>query len=330
MALKWGIAAAGRISHDFANSLSTLNQDDHKVVAVAARDLSRAEEFAKKFNIVQAYGSYVELAQDPNVEVVYIGTLNPQHFEVATLMLEHGKNVLVEKPLCINEKQAHKLITLAKESKLFLMEAIWSRLFPSYQYIRKQIEDGVLGEVTSVEVEFGFASLKIKIEKKDLGGGTVLDLGVYAIQLCQWVFKQVPISITATGKLNDEGVDDEVAAEINYGDNKVGKIKTSALNTLSNTAKISGTRGQITVPTFWCPTSIIVDGAEISWPLSKAKYQFNSTNSCGLRYEAEEVRKCIRDGKLESKNVTHNESLLIAHIEDEIRKQIGVKYPKDE
>lgn len=162
MVLNWGIAACGRISHDFVNALSTLNGDDHKIVAVAARDLSRAEEFAKKFSITKAYGSYLELAQNPNVEIVYIATLNPQHMEVAQLMLEHGKNVLVEKPLCINEKQAHTLINLAKEQKLFLMEAIWSRLFPSYQHIRKQIENGALGEIKSVEVEFGFASLKNK------------------------------------------------------------------------------------------------------------------------------------------------------------------------
>lgn len=162
MELKWGIAAAGRISHDFVNALSTLSEGDHKVVAVAARELGRAKEFAKKFDIAKAYGSYLELAQDQNVEVVYVATLNPKHMEVATLMLENGKHVLVEKPLCINKKQAHKLIALAEERNLFLMEAIWSRLFPSYQHIRKQIQNDVLGDVTSVEVEFGFASLKNK------------------------------------------------------------------------------------------------------------------------------------------------------------------------
>lgn len=159
MALKWGIAAAGKISQDFANAVNTLNEGDHQLVAVAARDLGRAGEFAKKFGVSKAYGSYTELAQDPNVEVVYVGTLNPQHLEVATLMLENGKHVLVEKPLCLNEKQAHKLITYAERKKLFLMEAIWSRFFPSYQYARKQIENGALGDIKSVEVEFGFGGL---------------------------------------------------------------------------------------------------------------------------------------------------------------------------
>lgn len=159
MALKWGIAAAGKITHDFVNAVGTLSEDEHQVVAIAARDLSRAEEFAKHFDIPKAYGSYLELAQDRNVEAVYIGTLNPQHLEVAMLMLENGKHLLVEKPLCMNEKQAHKLITYAERKKLFLMEAIWSRLFPSYQYVRKQVQNEMLGEIVSVEAEFGFGTL---------------------------------------------------------------------------------------------------------------------------------------------------------------------------
>lgn len=158
MALKWGIASVGKISHDFVNALGTLSDDDHQVVAVAARDLGRAQEFAERFGVskTKAYEGYTKLAEDPDVEVVYIGTLNPQHYEVSLLMLEHGKHVLCEKPLCLNEKQSKKLIAYAERKKLFLMEAIWSRFFPTYQYIKRQISSGVLGEITNVDVEFGF------------------------------------------------------------------------------------------------------------------------------------------------------------------------------
>lgn len=159
MALKWGIASAGKISYDFVNAVGTLSKDDHKVIAVAARDLNRSKEFAKLFDIPKAYGNYLELARDAEIEVVYVGTLNPQHYEVALLMLEHGKNVLVEKPLCMNEKQARKLISYAQQKKLFLMEAIWSRFYPSYQYVQKQIRNGSLGEIKSVDIEFGFGGL---------------------------------------------------------------------------------------------------------------------------------------------------------------------------
>ena len=162
MALKWGIAAAGRISDEFTNAMSAHDKQNHQVIAIAARDLSRAEEFAKRFDIPKAYGSYLDLAKDATVEVVYIGVLNPQHLEVAMLMLDHGKHVLCEKPLCMNEKQSKKLIAFAESKKLFLMEAIWSRFFPSYQYIRERINAGKLGEIVSVEAEFGFGKLKDK------------------------------------------------------------------------------------------------------------------------------------------------------------------------
>lgn len=157
MALKWGIAAAGKISHDFVNAIGTLSDGDHEVVAVAARDQTRAQEFSTLHGIGSAYGSYDELAADATVEAVYVGALNPQHYAVALLMLENGKHVLCEKPLCMNEKEARKLIMYAERKKLFLMEAIWSRLFPSYQYLRKQIDHGNLGDIQRVDVEFGFA-----------------------------------------------------------------------------------------------------------------------------------------------------------------------------
>lgn len=159
MALRWGIASAGNIAHDFVNAVGTLSKDEHQVVAVAARDLSRAEDFAKRFDIPKAYGSYLELAQDPNVEIVHIGTLHVHHLEVALLMLDHGKNVLVETPMGMNEKQIRQLTNHAKEKNLFAMEGIWSRMFPSYQHIREQIDSGKLGEIVSVDVEFGLSGI---------------------------------------------------------------------------------------------------------------------------------------------------------------------------
>lgn len=156
MTLRWGIASAGKICHDFVNALGTLADGDHEVVAVAARDLTRAKEFADLHGIGTWHEGYESLATDANVQVVYIGVLNPQHFEVAMLMLEHGKHVLCEKPLCMNEKESRKLIMYAERKKLLLMEAIWSRFFPSYQYLKRQIQNGILGDIETVNVEFGF------------------------------------------------------------------------------------------------------------------------------------------------------------------------------
>lgn len=159
MALKWGIASAALISHDFVNAMATLNPGEHTIVAIGARTLERAEEFAHRYGIPKAYGSYLEVAEDPNVEIAYVSMLNREHFDVAMMMLQHGKHVLCEKPLCMNEKQSRQLIKYAKQKKLFLMEAIWSRFFPSYQYVRHQIDSGKLGEILSVDVTFGNGNL---------------------------------------------------------------------------------------------------------------------------------------------------------------------------
>ncbi|KAG4070330.1 hypothetical protein HA402_006472 [Bradysia odoriphaga] len=333
MALKWGIASAGKIAHDFVNALGTLSDDEHRVVAVGARDLNRSKGFAQRFGIPKAYGNYVELAKDPNVEVVHIGMYNIHHMEVALLMLEHGKHVLVEKPMGMNAKQVQKIFSYAKQKNLFAMEGIWSRSFPCYEYIRKQIDSGKLGDIVSVQVDFGAEGLKNeeRFINKNLGGGSVLEVGVYPIQFSQFIFRNEPTSIKAHCTLNDEGVDLDMFAELSYGEYKVAKISATGIASPNNTATIIGTKGKMTIPSFWCPTSLIdVDGSEKIWPLPKAKLEFNFTNSAGLRFEADEVRKCIRGGKTESEKVSQNASLAIARTEDEIRKQIGVKYSQDD
>lgn len=151
MALKWGIAAAGKISNDFVVALKALPSDSHQAVAVAARSLASAEKFAKTHEIPYAYEGYLQLAQDKTVDIVYVGVLNPQHYEVSKLMLENGKHVLCEKPFTMNEKQTRKLMEIAKARKLFIMEAIWSRCFPVYRELRRVIEAGDIGEVGFLE-----------------------------------------------------------------------------------------------------------------------------------------------------------------------------------
>lgn len=155
MALRWGMAAAGNISHDFQTALTTLSEEEHRVVAVAARDLNRAQDFAKRFNIPKAYGSYLELAQDPQIEIVHVGAVHTQHLSVASMMLEHGKHVLCEVPMGINEKQVQTLVALAREKGLFLIEGIWTGHFPIYRYVHQQIVNGTLGEIQSVDIDCG-------------------------------------------------------------------------------------------------------------------------------------------------------------------------------
>lgn len=162
MALRWGMAAAGNISHDFANALTTLSKDEQQVVAVAARDLSRAQQFAKRFDIPKAYGNYLSLAEDPNVEIVHVGAIHTQHLAVASMMLEHGKHVLCEVPMGINVKQVQKLVALAKEKNLFFIEGIWTGHFPSYRYVYQQIQNGALGAIQSVDIDCGIEACNVE------------------------------------------------------------------------------------------------------------------------------------------------------------------------
>jgi len=332
MALRWGFASSGRIAHDFINALGTLKEGEHKVVAVADPMVKFAEDLAKQFNVSIFYDNFLELAQDPNVEIVHVGALNPKHFAVAQLMLEHGKHVLVEKPMCTNARQVQKLISLAKQKNVFLMEGVWARFLPSYQYIRQQLKNGTIGDIQSIEVEFGNSAMGgfDRIVKKHLG--ITLDVGVYTVHFCQMVFKQEPKSIKATGILNDDGVDVEVNAQLVYPGNKTAKIRLSAINTFENATKIHGTKGTLTVPYFIIPNSIIgPDGKETVFPeLPEGQFKFHYEASRGLRFEPEEIRKYIRAGKTECEVVSLNDSLIVARVEDEIRRQLGVSYPADD
>jgi dihydrodiol dehydrogenase / D-xylose 1-dehydrogenase (NADP) len=160
--------------------------------------------------------------------------------------------------------------------------------------------------------------------------GTVLDLGVYTIQMSLWVFRSEPTKIISFGKLNEDGLDMEVTAEYHFKNGGLAKIQTSCLKPLSNKCIITGTKGKFILPDFWCPLEVIdVDGTKITWTLPKGAYEFNLQNSSGLRFEAEEARRCITAGLIESPSIPHSESLLIARIEDTIRKQIGVNFDED-
>ena len=184
---RWGIASAGKISHDFANALS-IYPEKHKVVAVAARSLDRAQDFAKRFSIQNAHGSYEALAADAEVEIVYIGSINTEHVNLCKMMFSAGKHVLCEKPLGLNVRETKEIVDSAKKNKVFMMEAIWSRFIPSYVKVREDIEKGVIGDVLHSEALFAVPIDKVdRILKKDMGGGSVLDIGIYCINWAQFV-----------------------------------------------------------------------------------------------------------------------------------------------
>jgi len=330
MSLRWGILSAGLISHDFCIGLSTLPKDEHEIIAVGARNEESAKAFAKTHGIPTSYGSYDELIRDPNVEVVYIGTIHPHHLTLAKQALDNGKHVLCEKPLCMNLKGTQELIDHAKKRKLFLMEAVWSRFFPAYIRLTEEIEKGSIGDVVQISVSFGMAvdGKKLKI-LKERGGGTTNDIGIYPVQLATLIFGgEKPLKILSSGHLNEEGVDLSTSTTLIYSGGRTATLNTHYVVDLPCEGLVIGTKGTLKLPKpFWCPDKLeLASGETVQFPLPPTKFTMNYCNSTGLSYEAMEVRRCIRNGITESPGMTHGESLLLAEIMDSIKKQVGVSY----
>uniref|UniRef100_A0A3Q3X8C8 Trans-1,2-dihydrobenzene-1,2-diol dehydrogenase n=1 Tax=Mola mola TaxID=94237 RepID=A0A3Q3X8C8_MOLML len=332
MATRWGLCGAGKISHDFSVAMKTLPHENHQIAAIASRSLVRAKEFAKKHRIPTAYGRYEELAKNPDIDIVYLGVLHTEHWKVGLLFLEAGKNVLCEKPFAMNSKQVKDLVAAAKKNNVFLMEAIWSRCFPAHAEVRRLLAERALGEVKLVKAYFGSPQLHIpRSVQKELGGGALLDIGVYCLQFVLMVFDgERPQSIQATGVLLDSGVDESVTVVMKFSRNRMALCAFSIAVRLPNDAVISGTEGSIKVlGPMHCPTTLLVNDQETEYILPEPCLPLNFTNSTGLRYEAEEVRQCLLKGLKESPQMPLADSILLTEIMDEIRKQIGVVFSQD-
>ncbi|XP_061567213.1 trans-1,2-dihydrobenzene-1,2-diol dehydrogenase-like [Cololabis saira] len=332
MATRWGICSAGKISHDFTVALKTLPAEDHQVVAVAARKLEDAQKFANKHSIPRAYGGYQELAADPDIDVVYIGVIHPYHLKTCLLFTNAKKHVLCEKPLAMNTKEVKEMLDSAKRNDVFLMEAVWTRFFPASVEIRRLLARGELGEVKMVRSEFCVPLMDVpRAVEKELGGGALLDIGIYCLQFTCMVFNgEKPESIQATGVCFETGVDEAVVVTLKFSRNRMAVFTCSAGVELPNDAVIAGTKGIIKVPPhMWCPTSLVVNGKETQFPVPEPSLPLNFVNSTGMRYEAEEVRQCLLKGLKESAVMSHADSLLLAELEDEIRRQVGVVYSQD-
>ncbi|XP_032662338.1 trans-1,2-dihydrobenzene-1,2-diol dehydrogenase [Chelonoidis abingdonii] len=331
MATRWGICSAGKISHDFLVALKTLPATEHQAVAIAARDLARAQDYAQKHGIPRAYGSYEELAQDPDVDVVYVGVIHPEHLPVGRLFLGAGKPVLLEKPLGMNAAEVRELVQLAQSHGVFLMEAYWTRFFPASERLYSLLSQGALGELKVVRAEFG-APLSgcPRIVQKELGGGALLDIGCYCVQFTTMVFGERPESILASGFLQPTGVDETLSVILNYRGKRQAVITCSVLTELPNQAAISGTKGIIQLPSeMWSPTELVVNGQHEEFSLPPPAQPLNFPKSTGLRYEAQHVRQCLLKGLKESPMVSLAHSELVASILDEVRRQMGVTYTQD-
>ncbi len=320
--IRWGVAATGGIARGFAQGLA--ETDDAKTVAVASRSAERAESFGAEFDIPHRHASYEDLAADDDVDVVYVATPHSRHEADTLLCLEAGKHVLCEKPFALNAVQAQRMVDTARERNLFVMEAIWSRFLPAYVILGELLAEAAIGEIDSVDADFGLQfpwDPSHRLFDLALGGGALLDLGIYPLQLASLVLG-APTQVHAVGALGTTGADEHVAAVLAHERGALATIRAATRVNLECTARVAGSDGVIDLPAFMhCPDSLT-----ITTPRGVERRDAPIVGQ-GLRYQVGEVHRCLRAGAVESPAIRHAETLSLAATMDRIREQIGVRYP---
>jgi predicted dehydrogenase len=324
--VRWGILGTGSIARQFVEGLGAL--PDAEVVAVGSRSEATAESFARERGIPRRYASYEDLAADPDVDVVYVATPHPFHAANAELCLGAGKAVLCEKPFTVNAGEAERVVGLARERGLFLMEGMWTRFFPLMGELRRLLSEGAIGEPRMLTADFGFRDEFDPRSRKfdpDLGGGALLDVGVYCISLASHLFG-APSEVAGVGHLGETGVDEQAAAILRH---EAGRLSVLSFATRTGTpqeATVMGTEGYVKIHSnWWRPKALTLHRPGEEERLVEAPVIGN-----GFNYEAAEVMRCLREGRAESDVMPLDETLSVMRTMDEIRAAWGLRYPGEE
>lgn len=326
--IRWGILGCGKISRKFAADLALV--EGAKLMAVGARQLSTAQEFAREFPASHVHGSYEELVTDPDVDVIYVATPHALHREHTLLCLNHGKAVLCEKAFAINLREAREMVETARAKKVFLMEALWSKFLPQYQKVQELIAAGELGEIKSVLIDFGFIPqppVPSRILDPVLGGGSLLDIGIYNVFFAL-SFLGKPDEIEATMTPASTGVDEQCAILFKYKNGAMAQLFSSLSTNLGTEADIGGTKNRIRLTSrFYAPSARIeiYSGREET----KQMIPVDKEPGSGYQYEARHVGECLRKGLTESPVMTLDDSMLLMETLDRIRAVAGIHYPMD-
>ena len=322
---RWGIISTGGIAKAFARDLSYLN--NHVVKAVGSRSLQSAQDWAIEFPGCKAYGSYEDLVNDPDIDAIYVATPHTSHVANTILALNAGKPVLCEKPFSVNADEARLMRDAAKRNNVALMEAMWTRYLPHIYTVREILASGAIGKIIAVEADHGQRLADYANPRHwepELGGGALLDLGIYPISFAHMVLG-IPQKITASASFTDKGVDAQTSVIFDYTSGAQAVLSTTMTAKTSNRATISGDLGRIEIDTvFYNPTSIRVvmhDGAVTDYP--------NTYKGHGLREQAQYFSELIQRGEKESSLLTLEETISIMESLDEIRRQIGLIYPSE-
>jgi predicted dehydrogenase len=318
--INWGIIGLGKIADKFATDL--VNLGNVNLVAVASRSKERATTFAKKFNVDQAYDSYHKLAQDPNVDAVYIATPHSFHKEHSILCLEHKKAVLCEKPFAMNLVEVNEMIATAKKNNVLLMEALWTYFLPQYRFVLDIYETKKYGHLIDLKADFGFFTTydtESRLFKKEVGGGSLLDIGIYPIFVALSTLG-IPNKINAKAQFFENGADASCDMVFNYDKSKA-YLKSTLLEETSTEAIFTFEKAKVIINTrFHEPSTVTVIQDNNSETLD-----FNY-KSIGYNFEADHFSQLLREDKKESTVMSFNFSRKLIKILDDVRAKIDLKY----
>jgi predicted dehydrogenase len=323
--IRWGIAGTGGIASAFAADLALL--PDAEIVAVGSRSQESADAFGDRFGIAHRHVGYADLAADPEVDAVYVAVPHTGHCEATLAAIEAGKAVLCEKPFAVNAAETARMIDAARAKGTFLMEAMWVRFLPHLAYVRALIEEGRIGRVRSVvtdRCDILSEDPEHRVRNPELGGGALLDLGIYPVSLASMVTGgRLPERVEALAEMTDTGVDAHASMLFQYPGGAQAVITTGLDLRSANTATISGTEGRIVITQPWARTSAVeltlLDGTSYTTHLPHEGH--------GLRHQAAEVGERLRAGELESPVMPWDETLAVMRTLDLVRERIGLRYP---
>ena len=323
--MRVGIIGTGWIAEKAAITLNGLKECE--AYAVGSRSQDTADAFAEKWDIKRAYGSYSELIADPEVDLVYIGTPHSHHFDVTREALLAGKPCLVEKAFMANVRQAEEIINLAKERKVFIAEAIWTRYQPAVKMIRDLISSGRIGTPRLVTATLGYSmGDKPRIMRPDLCGGALLDLGVYALNFVRMFFPAEIVSYDGTCVKSDTGMDLTNAMTLVLKDGMLCNLQSSAACVGDNIGVIAGTEGNLIIDNINNPQTITVNGPDRTYIETICVPQ----QITGYEYQFQVCRQALIDGLLEPREMPLDETLYIMQLMDGLRRKWNVRYPMDE
>lgn len=326
MNFKVGIIGAGWIAAKMAETLKDKPQGC-QCYAVASRSLEKAQQFAQEWGVEKAYGSYEELVQDPDIDLVYVATPHSHHYDHARLCIDYGKPCLVEKAFTANERQAAELIAYAEEKKVFITEAIWTRYMPLSMKVKEIMESGVIGKPQALTATLCYMMAgKPRIFLPELCGGALLDLGVYCLNFARMYFGTDIVKTVSNFHIDEaSGMDVHECISLSYADGKMANLQSGALCLNDRQGIISCTEGYIKVDNVNCPELVEV------WKNYEliASYKKPAEMVTGYEYQVFESRRCIENGLLESPMMPHAETLSIMKQMDDLRKEWGIVYPMD-